>query len=66
MTLVASRSDVLLKAILAVELSVLLDEADVLQRTPARRIRTNEVVGAPDAAQSRYEWTSAYETLQLG
>lgn len=59
--LVASGRDVLFETVFTVELTVLLDEADVLQGAPARGVHADEVLRAPDAAQSRDERPSVYE-----
>lgn len=51
----ASRSKVLLETILAVQLALLLHEAHVLEGPPAARSRADEVLRAPDLAESRDE-----------
>lgn len=48
-------SQILLKAVLAVQLTLLLDEADVLKRTSAGRSGANEMLRTPDLAQSSYK-----------
>lgn len=48
-------SQILLKAVLAVQLTLLLDEADVLKRTSAGRSGANKMLRTPDLAQSSYK-----------
>lgn len=60
---VASRCDVLFETVLAVKLAVLLYETDVLQWAPACCVRADEVLRAPDAAQSRYEWSPGHKQI---
>ena len=48
---VAGRGDELLEAVFAVQVALLLDEADVLQGALALGVAAHEVVGAPDLAQ---------------
>lgn len=55
----ASGRQILLEAILAVEVALLLNEANVLQRTTAVAVHADEVIGAPDATQSRNEGSPA-------
>lgn len=66
MTLVTRGRDVLLEAVFAVELAVLLNEADVLQWTSAGCVHADEVLRAPDAAQSGNERSSVQNNNQLG
>lgn len=56
--LAASWRQVLLEAVLAIEITLLLDETDVLQWTTAVAVDANEMIGAPDATQSGDKWTS--------
>lgn len=56
-TLAASRSQVLFKTIFTVKITLLLNEANVLQRTTAIAIGTVEVFGTPDLTQSGNEGT---------
>lgn len=53
--LVAGRGDELLEAVFAVQVALLLHEADVLQRARALAVAAHEVVRAPDLAESRDE-----------
>lgn len=55
--LVADRGQELLEAVLAVQVTLLLDEADVGQLTLAVGVVADKVVRAPDATQCRDEWT---------
>lgn len=56
--LAAERGQELLEAVLAVQVALLLDESDVGQRAFAVGVVTDEVIRAPDAAESGDEWTS--------
>lgn len=56
--LVAHGRDEFLEAILAVELSLLLHEADVLKGTSALGVDANEMIRAPNLAQSSDEGPS--------
>lgn len=49
--LAARGCQILLEAVLAVEIALLLNEANVLQWTAAVAVDANEVIGAPDATQ---------------
>lgn len=55
---VARRRDESLETVLAVELSLLLHEADVLKRTSALAVDADEVIGAPNLAQGGDEGSS--------
>lgn len=57
-TLAADRGQELLEAVLAVQITLLLDEADVGQRALAVAVVADEVIRAPDATQSGDEWSS--------
>lgn len=48
----------LLEAVLAVQVSLLLDETDVRERALAVGVVADEVIRAPDAAEGGDEWTS--------
>lgn len=56
--LVAGRSDEFFEAVLAVKLSLLLDEADVLEASTTLAVDADKVLGAPDLSQGRDEWPS--------
>lgn len=56
--LAADRGQELLEAVLAVQVTLLLDEADVGQRALAVAVVADEVIRAPDATQSGDEWSS--------
>lgn len=56
--LAADRGQELLEAVLAVQVTLLLDEADVGQLTLAVGVVADKVVRAPDATQRGDEWTS--------
>lgn len=47
---VARGRDESLETVLAVQLSLLLDEADILKGTTALRVYANKVIGTPDLA----------------
>lgn len=49
--LAARGCQILLEAVLAVEIALLLNEANVLEWTAAVAVDANEVIGAPDATQ---------------
>uniref|UniRef100_A0A2M3ZQS7 Putative secreted peptide n=1 Tax=Anopheles braziliensis TaxID=58242 RepID=A0A2M3ZQS7_9DIPT len=53
----AQRGQKLLEAVLTVQVTLLLDESDVGQRTLAVGVVANEVIRAPDASQCRDEWS---------
>lgn len=65
MALVASRSYVLFETELAVELTVLLDETDVLQLALAGRVNANEMLRAPDTTERSYERTPKQTTRSI-
>lgn len=54
-----------LVAVLAIQLGLLLDEADVLERPPAAGVGAQEVIRAPVLAHGRHEGapTAAKHTL---
>uniref|UniRef100_A0A2M4D1M8 Putative secreted protein n=1 Tax=Anopheles darlingi TaxID=43151 RepID=A0A2M4D1M8_ANODA len=54
----AQRGQELLEAVLAVQVTLLLDESDIGQRTLAVGVVADEVIRAPDASQSGDEWSS--------
>lgn len=56
--LAAGGRQVLLEAVLAVQVALLLNEANILQRTTAVAVHADEVIRTPDAAQSRDEGSS--------
>lgn len=56
--LAADRGQELLEAVLAVQVTLLLDETDVGQRALAVAVVADEVIRAPDATQSGDEWSS--------
>uniref|UniRef100_A0AAG5D770 Uncharacterized protein n=1 Tax=Anopheles atroparvus TaxID=41427 RepID=A0AAG5D770_ANOAO len=58
----ARRCQELLEAVLAVQVSLLLDETDVGQRTLAVSVVADEVIRTPDASQCGNEWTSANQS----
>lgn len=51
--LAASGRQVLLETVLAVQIALLLNESNVLQRTTAVAVHADEMIRAPDAAQCR-------------
>uniref|UniRef100_A0A2M4D091 Putative secreted protein n=1 Tax=Anopheles darlingi TaxID=43151 RepID=A0A2M4D091_ANODA len=53
----AQRGQELLEAVLAVQVTLLLDESDIGQRTLAVGVVADEVIRAPDASQSGNEWS---------
>lgn len=57
--LAADGGQELLEAVLAVQVTLLLHESDVGQRAFAVAVVADEVIRAPDAAESGDEWTSA-------
>lgn len=63
--LAASGCQVLLETVLAVQVALLLNESDVLQRTTAVAVHADEVVRAPDASQSRDKGSSVKLTKEL-
>lgn len=56
--LVARRRDKSLETVFAIELSFLLDEANILERTATLTVHANEMIGAPDLAQCGNEGSS--------
>uniref|UniRef100_T1DPJ7 Putative secreted protein n=1 Tax=Anopheles aquasalis TaxID=42839 RepID=T1DPJ7_ANOAQ len=54
----AQRGQEFLEAVLAVQVTLLLDESDVGQRTLAVGVVADEVIRAPDASQCGDEWSS--------
>lgn len=50
----------MLEAVLAVQVSLFFNEADVNEFTFAAWVHTEEVVGAPSSAKSGDEWTSVF------
>lgn len=47
-----------LETIFAIEIAFLFNESNVLQRASAVSIDAYEMIGAPDASQCRYKWSS--------
>lgn len=52
---VTRRRNEFFETVFAIELSFLLDEADVLKRTTTLGVNADEMIGAPDLAQSSDE-----------
>lgn len=64
MAFVASWSQKLFEAVLAVKIALFFDEADVLQWTTTAAVHTDEVIWTPDFSKSSDEWASAHATMQ--
>lgn len=56
--LAAGGRQVLLETVLAVQIALLLNESNVLQRTTAVAVHADEMIRAPDAAQCRDKGSS--------